>query len=229
MIINRSHLFALLTVFSCGILADQPLTYDRINLTVSAGRDVENDLMVSVMYAQAEANNPSRLSDDVNRAVGRAVEKTKLDPRIQVQTLEYSTAPVYRKQTLSGWRVRQSIRLESADGAALGELIGELQSSLAVDSISYTISPARLKVIEDELIGEAIAAFSARAQSVSSAIGRKGYRLVQMDINTPGHLPQPRQLQRMAMAMSEDAAPPTLEAGSRRVEVHINAMIELNP
>jgi predicted secreted protein len=229
MIIKRGHLFALLTVFSSGILADQPLTYDRISLSVSAGRDVENDLLVSVMYAQQEGNNPSRLSDDVNRTIGRAVEKVKLNPQIQVETLEYSTDPVYRKQTLSGWRVRQSIRLESADGAALSELIGELQSSLAVGSISYTLSPERLKIIEDELIGEAIAAFSARAQRVASAIGRNGYRLVHLDINTLGHVPQPRRLQGMAMAMSEDAAPPTLEAGSRRVEVQINATIELNP
>ncbi|MCP5410398.1 MAG: SIMPL domain-containing protein [Chromatiaceae bacterium] len=227
--IGRACIFALMTLSTGSILADQPLTYDRINLTVSSGREVENDTLVSVMYAQQEGNNPSRLANDVNRTIGNAVEKAKRNSQIKVQTLEYSTTPVYRKQTLVGWRVRQSLRLESRDGAALSELIGELQSSLAVGSISYTISPEGLKAAEDELIGEAITEFSARAQMLAREMGRQGYRLVQMDINTPDHVPQPRQMRGLAMAMQEDAAPPALEAGSRRVEVNINATIELNP
>jgi predicted secreted protein len=229
MTIKSGYIFALLALFSAGIPADQPLTYDRINLAVSSGREVENDTLVSIMYAQEEGNNPSRLSASVNRTIGQAVARAKQNPKIKVQTLEYNTTPVYRKQTLSGWRVRQSIRLESLDGAALSELIGELQASLAVGSISYAISPQRLKATEDELIGEAVTAFSSRAQMVAREMGRKGYRLVQMNINTPGNVSQPRQLRGMAMAMREDAAPPTLEAGSRRVEVNINATIELNP
>ena len=229
MIFRRGYILALMTLFSGAVLAEQPLTYERIDLAVSSGREVENDTLVSVMYAQEEGNNPSRLSDSVNRNVGKAVAQAKKNPRIKVQTLEYNTTPVYRKQTLSGWRVRQSIRLESLDGAALSELIGELQSSLAVGSISYTISPERLKASEDELIGEAITAFSSRAQMVASKMGRKGYRLVQMNINTSGHVPQPRHMRGVALAMSEDAAPPVLEAGSRRVQVNINATIELNP
>lgn len=229
MTIGRGLIFTMLIFFTGNIPADQPLTYDRINLTVSAGQEVENDTLVSILYAEAEGNNPSRLSDDINRTIGNAVEQAKRNPKIRVQTLEYSTTPVYRKQALSGWRVRQSIRLESLDGAALSELIGELQSSLAVGSIAYTISPEQLKTTEDELIGKAIAAFSTRAQMVAAEMGRKGYRLVQMNVNTGGHAPSPMQVRGVAMAMREDAAPPTLEAGSRRIEVDINATIELKP
>ena len=38
-------------------VADTPLTYDRINLSVSAGSDVENDTLVAVMYAQQEGSD----------------------------------------------------------------------------------------------------------------------------------------------------------------------------
>ncbi len=224
----KSFFFVFIILFSGSVLAEQPLTYDRISLTVSAGREVENDTLVSVMYAQEEGSNPSRLSNEVNRVIGKAVALAKRNPDIKVQTLEYSTTPVYRKQTLSGWRVRQSIRLESRNGAALSEMIGELQSSLAVGSISYAISPQRLKSTEDSLISEAIAAFRARAEMMATEMGQKGYRLVQMNVNTPGHPVQPRQMRGVAMAMRAEAAPPTLEAGSRRVEVNINATIELN-
>ncbi|MCB1752342.1 MAG: SIMPL domain-containing protein [Gammaproteobacteria bacterium] len=229
MVIRKSIFFALPFLFSGILLADQPLTYDRINLSVSAGTEVENDMLVCVMYAQAEGNDASQLSQEINRSIGSAVDRAKRNPVVQLQTLDYSTTPIYRKQTLSGWRVRQSIRLESRDGAALSGLIGELQSSLAVGSISYTISPERLKASEDELIGKAIAAFTARARMVAAEMGRKGYRLVHMDVNTPGHFQQPVQVRGVAMAMREDAAPPALEAGSRRIEVNISATIELNP
>ena len=225
----RNYVLLLLTLLATAVSADQPLTYDRITLSVSAGREVDNDTLVGVLYAQQEGTNPSRLASEVNRAVGLAVERAKQIPQIKVQTLDYSTTPVYRKQTLSGWQVRQSLRLESREGAALSALIGELQAALAVSSITYTISPERMQGTEDELIAAAISQFSSRAQLIAKEMGRSGYRLVQMNINTPGQAPAPIRARGMVMAMQEDAAPPSLEAGSRRVEVEIHATIELTP
>lgn len=227
--IIKGEVLILLALFSGVLPADQPLTYERINLTVSAGREVDNDTLVGVLYAQAEGNDPSRLASEINRSIGKAVELAKSKTGIRVQTLEYNTSPVYRNQTLAGWRVQQSIRLESRDAALLSGVIGELQSSLAVGSISYTISPERLKASEEELIAEAIAAFNTRAQLVVREMGRKEYRLVQMNLNTPGNIPQPRPMVGVAMTMREQAPPPTLEAGSRRVEVQIDATIEMKP
>lgn len=68
MVIRKSIFFALPFLFSGILLADQPLTYDRINLSVSAGTEVENDMLVCVMYAQAEGNDASQLSQEINRS-----------------------------------------------------------------------------------------------------------------------------------------------------------------
>jgi len=227
--IIRGQILILLALLSGALLADQPLTYERINLAVSAGREVDNDTLVGILFAQAEGNDPGRLASEINQSIGKAVELAKSKSGIRVQTLDYNTSPLYRSQTLTGWRVRQSIRLESRDAALLSELIGELQSTLAVGSISYTISPERLKDNEEELITEAIAAFNARAELVVKEMGRKEYRLVQMNLNTPGNIPEPRPMVGVAMTMREQAPPPTLEAGSRHIEVNINATIELKP
>jgi predicted secreted protein len=208
--------------------AEQPLTYDRISLNVSAGSQVDNDTLVSVLYAQAEGNDPAHLADQINRAIGKAVAQAKTVKGVDVQTLDYSTNPIYRNQSLTGWRVRQSIQLKSQDSTTLSELIAQLQSSLAIGSISYTVSPQRMQQVENALIDSAIQAFQARAQQVAQAMGRKGYRLVQMDLNTPGNAPQPRMMRSMAMEARADAAPPTLVAGSRRVEVGVHGTIELN-
>jgi len=206
---------------------DSPMTYERINLSVSTEQQVDNDTLVAVMSAQQEGNDPSSLAQEVNQRIQQAVGRAKKNPAIRVQTLDYQTSPIYRKQSLAGWRVRQSIRLESQESAALSKLIGVLQQELGVDNISYAISPQRRKESEDRLITQAIARFKQRAEMISTEIGHPGYRLVEMNVNTQGHTPRPMQVR--AVAMEAQAAAPTLEAGSQRVEVTINGTIELKP
>ncbi len=219
----------LLMLFSLtAVAAEQPQTYDQADLSVTAGREVENDTLVIVMYAQREGNNTSQLATEVNSLIGNAIKQAKTVSAIKVQTLEYNTTPVYRKQTLEGWRIRQSIRLESKDSAALSDLVGKLQKNLAVGSISYTVSPEQRRSVEERLITEAIAAFKQRSQLVSREMGRSGYRLVRMQVNTSGIAPRP-QLMR-AMVMEGAAAPaPALEAGTQQLQVHVSGTIEMTP
>jgi predicted secreted protein len=221
----------LFSTASMFVAADEDtLTYDRINLGVSAGREVENDTLVAVLYAQEEGNSAAQLADQVNRRIESAVKKAKQTPGIKVQTLDYSTNPVYRKQVLTGWRVRRSIRLESRDSAVLGELIGALQERLSVSNISYTVSPERRKQVEETLISEAITAFTKRAKRVSGELNRPGYRLVEMRINSAGPPIRPRMMRTMAAeGVSFSAAPPVIEAGTQRLEISINGTIELKP
>lgn len=219
-------------VLSLGLCAAQaadqaPPSYDRVSLSASAAQEVENDTLVAVMYAQREGNDATRLARDVNKQVAQAVDRAKTIPAVKVQTLEYSTSPVYRKQTLSGWRVRQSIRLESRDAAALSQLIGDLQEQLGVSSITYTVSPELRRQVEDGLIAEAIAAFNDRAAMIAEQMKRGGYRLVEMNINTSGYQPRPMPMRAMALEAAADA--PTLEAGTRQIEVRITGSIELAP
>ena len=206
-----------------------PPTYDRISLAVSAGEEVENDTLISVMYARKEGNDPSQLATEVNRLVKHAIEVAKGEPTVKVQTMEYSTNPVYRNQVLTGWRVRQSIRLESRDATALSNLIGELQASLGVGSISYAISPERRLEAENRLIKEALTGFRQRAEMIAEQMGRGGYRLVQMNVNTSGPGPMPVVRGSGAVMMATEAAPPVIEAGTRRVEVRVDGTVELKP
>ena len=217
-------------IFTCfnASAAEAPLTYDRINLSVSAGEAVENDILKAVLFAQQEGNDTARLAREVNRNISRAVEQAKGVTGVKVQTLDYRTTPIYRKQSLTGWRVRQSIRLESQDATILSKLIGNLQENLGISNITYTLSPEGRKAIEDKLIARAISRFKQRAELISSEMGRNGYRLVQMNINGAGITPRPVQMRAMTMEM-RGAPPPTLEAGSQRVEIHINGTIELKP
>lgn len=207
---------------------ETPPTFDRINFRVSASEDVENDTLVAVMYVERSGQQPSAMADDVNLAIGWAVETAKKKNAIKVQTLGYRQEPLYRNQAVVGWKVRQSIRLESTDTAALAALIGELQKRLSVASLSYAVSPEVRAEVEDRLIERALARFGARGKLIATELGRPDYRIVGLDVVTAGTAPGPVPMRAMAtMAESGTVAPPTLEAGVQTVTVQVSGTIEL--
>jgi len=120
-----------------------PQSYDRINFQVNAIEEVENDTLVVVMYSERSGQKPAAIADEVNRNIGWAVELAKKGSAIKVRTLNYRQDPLYKNQSISGWKVRQSIHLESTAVASLSALLGELQSRLSVASLRYTVSPTR--------------------------------------------------------------------------------------
>jgi len=207
---------------------DAAPTYDRINFRVTASRDVDNDTLVAVMYHERSGQKPASMADEVNRTIAWAVDLAGKTSGIKVQTLQYRQEPIYRNQIISGWKVRQSIRLESEDVAALSELVGELQSRLSVSSLRYTISAEVRRKVEDELITEALDRFKRRGKLISREIGRPDYRIVNIDIATSGGSPAPVRMRTVsAMAESGSVTAPTLEPGVQSVTVSVSGTIEL--
>jgi predicted secreted protein len=220
-------LFVLIGPAAAATDGRDPLTYDRVTLAAAATREVDNDTLVVTLAAQREGGDPGRLADEVNRTVRKALDQARTVEGVRAQTLDYQTTPVYRDQQVVGWRVSQSLRLESEDEARLGTLLGELQKDLAVRSVDYAVSPARRAEAEESLTREALDAFSRRAQLVAQQLGRPGYRLVEIVVETAGEpLPRPMPMAMRAAAMAE-AAPPALEAGTQTVTVTARGTVEL--
>lgn len=223
-------LLALLaTISTTSVLAhDAPPTYDRINFQVTASQEVENDTLVAIMYYERNGQQPTALANDVNETISWAVELAKKSDAVKVQTLNYRQEPLYRNQKVTGWKVRQSIRLESADDAAISTLIGELQSRLSVASLQYTISPAIRMEVENTLINSALEGFESRAAMIAEKLGRPSYRIVNVNINTSQTTPMPVRMRAVAaMAESSRVAAPSVEPGVQSVAVQIAATIEL--
>lgn len=205
------------------------LRYNRASFSVSATEDVANDILVAVLTVQRDGSSARQLAAEVNQVMAWALAKAKEAPSIKVQTLDYQTSPIYQKNTVTGWRVSQSLRLEGRETAAVSDLVGVLQERLNLQQVGYEVSRERRKEVEDRLIGEAIAAFQARAKRVAADLQRRTFRLVQMDVST-GPAPMPVYRQRaMPMAMAEvAAAPPAIEAGTQTITVGVNGEIELS-
>ncbi len=200
--------------------------YNRITLSVSAADEIESDTLVAQLYVQKEGQIASQLANETNRDIEWAIQRAKRVPGITVQTLDYHTTPTYHKQSQTGWRVKQSLRLTSQDTVAMSQLIGELQQRLMVDNIRYKISQKRQDEAENRLITQAIAAFKVRAALISSAWGHTRYRLVQMGINTSDSA-IPRLYQQRTMMKSEALSAPALTAGKQTVQVIASGIIEL--
>jgi predicted secreted protein len=207
--------------------AEVPIRYDQIDLSAQASTQVDNDTLIAVLYAQQEGDDLNALTDSVNRAINQAVLQAKSAEGVTVQTLGYQTSPIYQQQRLSGWRVRQSIRLESRHSGHLSQLLSRLQSTLALDSLSYTVSTEQRQSVEDQLIGQAIDAFQHRARLVAERLGHKRYRLLEMSIDTGGQMPQPQRMRANMMALDNPVAAPSLEAGTQTLRVEVRGRIEL--
>ncbi|MGB5649507.1 MAG: SIMPL domain-containing protein, partial [Sedimenticolaceae bacterium] len=203
--------------------------YNRVSLNESAQIEVDNDLLVVVMFAQAEGRDAAAPADEVNRRMDWAVNMAKSHPEVKVQTLGYQTSPLYNKSTIRGWRVNQSLRLECRDGRLLGDLVGRLQEQLQVQSIAYQVSEGQRREQLDGLTAQALARFQDRAAHIAKTLGRSGYRVVRININDGRHSPMPIARGMMMEASADVAvAPPRLEAGTQQMSVSINGEIELS-
>ena len=232
-LIPKASMALLGLLLSQSLSADEhTMTYDRINLSASAQGKAANDILVAVLYHRSEGPSAEPLAAEVNKAIAAGIEEAKKVPEVTVQTLDYQTYPTYQNQTqkINGWIVQQSIRLESRHADPFTHLVANLQKTLKVESIGYQLSPETLRATEDKLISEAMTAFQQRAELVTHNMGRKRYRVVNLDVNTGGAGPMPY-FRASAKAMSMDAPgaapPPVIEAGEQALTVNVQGTIEL--
>lgn len=207
------------------IAADVAPRYNQIHFQVERTRAVENDRMHATLSVTAEDDSAARLADQINRTMDWALKTAKTKPKIETRSSGYRTHPVHDKDKIRRWRATQELILEGSDFVELGNLIGQLQERLQVTSIDFSVSAERRRTVEDELITQALDAFKQRAELVRKQLAAKGYRIVEVSVNTGGGQPVPP-MRGMAMEASS-VAPPALEAGTGILNVSISGAIEL--
>lgn len=218
-----------------GLLANsataEDTPYNRVSFTVSAEKSVENDVLTAILYASQTGQDTTALADTVNNAIswGMAIARQE-EETVDSRTLGYTTNPIYKNGRIDGWQVRQSIELKSKDSKLLSHLLGQLQSQLRIQSISYSISNEVRNATEALLISDALATFKNRATQIQSNMQRAEYRVVRLNIQTVSNHPQPgfRMARSEAMMADSAPAPPSLDGGKQKVQVAVDATIELS-
>jgi predicted secreted protein len=199
--------------------------YDRVHLSASAQAQVESDTVIVMLYAQEEGSDAAQLADIVNERISNAIKLVKKHDAIKLQTSSYSTSPVYQKNKITGWRVRQNLRLESQDMTLISKLLGDLQQTVALQEMSFAVSPGLKSRTDDALIADALKVFEQRAGNITKQLGRKNYKIVDIDVSTSANHYPGRKYEFAAMA--SDVASPSIEAGEQTLQVTVSGQIEM--
>jgi len=201
----------------------------RARFQVESSRDVENDWITAIVSVTAEDANPAALADRINKDMAWALEQAKAEPKVKAKSGGYSTYPINEKGRIVRWQANQQLVLEGGDAAAMTALLGKLQARVQLQSFEFSVSDATRRKVQEELVTEALAAFRARAALVAKGLGASSYTLDDVSVETasPGY-PVPMMREQMAMAKSDMAAPPAVEAGTSRVAVTVQGSIVLD-
>jgi len=207
----------------------EPPRYDQVDLQAEVSREIQNDLMIAAVHAEASDASAAKVADQINRLTADALKAAGEFKTVKARSGFNQTFPVYdRNNKLTGWRGRAEVRLESKDFAAMASLIGKLQSSMQLGSVTFTVSPELRRQTENDLITEAVAAFRSRADIATRAIGGKSYKIRRIGINTGGMFPGPRPMAAQARAAAPaEVTPPTFEGGTSTVQVAANGSIQV--
>jgi predicted secreted protein len=208
----------------------EPPGFNQVDLQAEVSREIPNDLMLASMHAEANDASAAKVADQLNRLTADALKEAAAFKTVKARSGFNQTFPMYdRANRLTGWRGRAEIRLESKDFAAMANLIGKLQSTMQLGSVSFTVSPELRRQTENDLITEAVAAFRARADIATKALGGSSYRIRRIGINTGGMFPQPRPMAAQArVAAPAEVTPPTFEGGTSTVQVSANGSIQVD-
>ncbi|UMZ12974.1 SIMPL domain-containing protein [Pseudomonas sp. MPFS] len=212
--------------------AADELHYNQVSLRAEASQEVARDLMIVTLYSESQNADPAKLAAEISTTMNKALEQARQVKGITLSQGSRNSYPIYdsKGQKITGWRERAELRLESADFAALSKLTGELLTNLKMDGMDFAIAPATRKASEDALLKDAVQAFKARAQLATEALGGKGYKIVNLNLNADGY-PQPYMRGPMMIkAASEDASSsvtPQVEAGTSKVNMTADGAIEV--
>lgn len=223
-------LFSAAGLLSLAAHAEQ-VRYNQIALRAEVNQEITHDLMHVTLYSEAQDSDPAALAAQISKTLNASLAQARQVKGVSVAMGSRHSYPVYdeKGQRISAWRERAELRLESADFGALSKLTGEMLQQLKMGSMSFSIASATRKTHEDALLKEAVAAFKARAQLATEALGGSGYKLVNLSLNSGGFQP-PMPLRMSAMkgaAMMEAAVTPDVEAGTSQVTINADGVIEV--
>lgn len=241
---KRLLITAILATSAFGAMAQPAPVAPRGEGTVvvmpgTAELELANDEAVVSFYAEVQDADLARAQSLVNRRVSEGTALLKrADSAATVESAGYQTYPVYvypkdSAPKLSGWRVRQTVVLRTAQLAALGSTVQAAQAQLALGGVQFKLSrPAREKA-EALLIERAVANVNARVAAAAGALKVPAARVRIEELSFAPRAeagPAPVFAVRAAPAPVADAvAMPSFEPGQTTESLGVTARVRFLP
>lgn len=199
-----------------------------LSLSAQASEEVAQDVVDITLFYEQEAKDAASLTDALNKRTAVALRQAKGVAEVSAHTGAFSIYPsTDRDGRISAWRGRTEVVLESRDFAAVSSLAGQLDSTMQVGNVAFSLSPDAQRAAAEKLTGEAIASFRRQAESAARAFGYNGYSVREVNV---GRETPPRPFVNMrAMAAAAPAAEKTMpiEGGKTRVTVNVSGSVQM--
>jgi predicted secreted protein len=208
----------------------EPTGYNQLTFQTEVKEEVQNDEVRASLYKKAQATDSKALATTLNTSINNAMKIAKRYPSVTVSTGQQRTYPSYDKNNkIIGWTGQANIDLKSTDFAATSQLIADLQETLVMENLSFGVSDAKKDALEQKLMTSASRAFQQQAKNLTSAWNARGYRVVNVNLNTGSNYPRPMY---SAMSMKSDSLESSVpsqsfESGNSTISVTANGTIEL--
>ena len=221
---------ALLLTAMMGSAHAEPTGYDQLTFQAEVNEEIQNDEVRASLYKKAQATDSKALATTLNTSINNAMKIAKRYPSVTVSTGQQRTYPRYDKDNkIIGWTGQANIDLKSTDFAATSQLIADLQQTLVMENLNFGVSESKKDALEQKLMTNASHAFQQQAKNLTSAWGARGYRVINVNLNTGGNSPRPMYSSMNMKASSDESSVPSqsFESGNSTVSVTANGTIEL--
>jgi len=190
------------------------------------------DYLTITLAATREAPDAATVQTQLKTALDAALAQARgavQGDQLEVQTGAFSLSPRYdRNGKISTWQGRSELVIQGRDFGRISTLAGQIQG-LAIADVAFSLSRDGRQKVEQQVQGQAIERFKAKAGDVAKGFGFSQYSLREISVNTEGdggYVPRPRMMAMAASAKMEDAAVP-VEAGKATVTVTVSGSIQL--
>lgn len=218
----------LLTAMMSGAHAE-PTGYDQLTFQTEVKEEIQNDEVRASLYKKAQATDSKALAATLSTSINNAMKIAKRYPSVTVSTGQQRTYPRYDKNNkIIGWTGQANIDIKSTDFSATSQLIADLQETLVMENLNFGVSDTKRDALEQKLMTNASRAFQQQAKNLTSAWSARGYRVINVNLNTGGNSPRPMYSSMGMKASSESSVPSqSFESGNSTISVTANGTIEL--
>lgn len=202
-----------------------------------------NDQAVATLAIEEQDKDKAAAASRVNTKMKQGLDILKAqDPHASLKTMGYYTYPVYpedrpvqplaqnKPRQPTAWRVGQYVEVKTTNLAGLPKTVAAAQKVLTLNSISFGLTPAALRKLDDQRIAATYKVLNERIASVAQAMGRPVTEAVLDTVDFEGsgnyadgrdRAPAPMAMRAMAMKESADVAEPSFEPGETTLDMRL--------
>lgn len=163
------------------------MTDQTITLDGTSSREMANDVASLTFEVNMSGKQAESVQTAMRESVHAALDVVRpfvKDEEVEMSTDSFQVEPHYTKTgKMDGYTGRAQITVKGTDTARIAQLASDVKT-MVVSSSNNSMSKALRMSVEAELMKDAIADFSSKADAVAKAFGFKSWTLGSVSVST---------------------------------------------